>query len=266
MGFFQTSGILNRRGFFGGLAKSFSPTDIAGLQLWLDATTGLFDATSGGSAVTTDGSAVARWEDQSGSGRHIVQAIVNDRPILKTSIQNNKNILRFDGASDYLSRTDAFVYGAGSATVFCVVKSSAGTDRRLIAEGSSTSNNPIYSPIQSYSLTATKLSSLVRDNAGTNLLAQSDYGIAFDGTFRLVGCVDTGSNYAGYINKASSSNNNYTRTTLTLNRFSVGCLLRGSPVSFFSCDLGEVIIYDSALSTLNRQSVENYLYEKWAIT
>ena len=87
MGFFQTSGILNRRGFFGGAAKAFSPTDIAGLQLWLDATTGLFDATSGGSAVTTDGSAVARWEDQSTNGRNLTQATVNDRPVLKTSVQ-----------------------------------------------------------------------------------------------------------------------------------------------------------------------------------
>jgi hypothetical protein len=265
MGFFQSNGILNRRGFFGGSA-AFSPTNIAGLQLWLDATTGLFDATSGGSEVTTDGSAVARWEDQSGNGRHIIQATVNDRPILKTSIQNSKNILRFDGTSDYLSRTDAFVYNFGSATIFCVVKSSPGLDARLIAEGSSTSNVQIYAPIQAFATTASKLSSFIRANSSAVNLAQQDYGTAFDGTFRLVGCVDTGSNYAGYVNKISSLNANYTRTTTTLNRFSVGCLIRNTLSNFFSCDLGEVIIYGSALSTTDRQSVENYLYNKWAIT
>ena len=53
------------------------PQTIAGLQLWLDATTGLYDAASGGGAVTTDSAAVARWEDRSGNARHFTQSIAN---------------------------------------------------------------------------------------------------------------------------------------------------------------------------------------------
>lgn len=43
MGFFASSGILNRRGFFGGVATTapFSPADITGLSLWLKADAGV---------------------------------------------------------------------------------------------------------------------------------------------------------------------------------------------------------------------------------
>lgn len=62
MGFFASSGILNRRGFFGGVAPTapFSPADIAGLSLWLKADAG----------VTTSGGFVTAWADQSGNGNN----------------------------------------------------------------------------------------------------------------------------------------------------------------------------------------------------
>ena len=163
MGFFATSGILNRRGFFGG-AQAFSPSNIAGLSFWLDATTGLFDATSGGSAVTTDGSAVARWEDQSGNSRHITQATLASRPILKTAIQNGKNIIRFDGTNDILRRSGAFVHDQGAATIFVVVSANTGVNNRLVIEGRTTTTNPLYMPIISYP--ATQFSVLYRINSG----------------------------------------------------------------------------------------------------
>jgi len=40
VGFFATSGILNRRGFFGGV-QAFSPSNISGLSLWLKADAGV---------------------------------------------------------------------------------------------------------------------------------------------------------------------------------------------------------------------------------
>jgi len=82
--------------------RLFNPSRIAGLQLWLDATKGLFDATSGGSPVTTDGATVARWEDQSSSGYHVTQATLANKPLLKTAIRNSKNVVRFDGSNDIL--------------------------------------------------------------------------------------------------------------------------------------------------------------------
>jgi hypothetical protein len=98
----------------------FSPSNIAGLQLWLDATTGLFDATSGGSPVTTDGDTVARWEDQSGSGYHVTQATLASRPVLKTGIRNSKNAIRFDGSNDGLVSANIADNNLSAMTCFVV--------------------------------------------------------------------------------------------------------------------------------------------------
>ena len=102
-----------------------SPTQIAGLQLWLDAAAPetLFDATTGGSLVAADGG-VARWEDKSGNNRHFTQATSNKRPLRKTAQQNGLDLLRFDGSNDNMTASGTasalkFLHGADS-TIFIV--------------------------------------------------------------------------------------------------------------------------------------------------
>ena len=246
--------------------RSFSPSNIAGLSLWLDATTGLFDATSGGSAVTTDGGSVARWEDQSGNGRHITQSTLASQPILKTAIQNGKNIIRFDGTNDILRRSGAFVHAQGAATIFVVVSATtAGVNRRLMCEGRTTRTNPLYMPIISGN--ATLFQVLYRLDNGTIPLNNPSFGTAFNGTgFKLVCALDSGTNFAGFINKVTTNNQNYSRGTVTLDTFSIGGWATTIERDFFPGDVAEVIIYNTALGTTDRQSVENYLYSKWGLT
>jgi hypothetical protein len=264
VGFFATSGILNRRGVFGG-AQAFSPSSIAGLSFWLDATTGLFDATSGGNPVTTDGSSVARWEDQSGNSRHITQTTVGARPILKTAIQNGKNIIRFDGTDDILRRSGAFVHAQGAATIFVVVSANtAVNNRRLMNEGRTANTTSLYMPI--ISTNATLFQVLYRLDNNTIPLNNVSFGTAFNGTgFKLVCALDSGTNFAGFINKVTTNNQNYTRGTVTLDTFAIGGWAANVERDFFPGDVAEVVIYNTALGTTDRQSVENYLYSKWGI-
>ena len=104
----------------------FTPATISGLQLWLDAadSSTLFDATAGGNLVTTDGAAVARWQDKSGNNRHATQSTTNARPLLKTSIKNGRNGLRFDGSNDFLTCGDVCDLETNSAYIFIVAKNS----------------------------------------------------------------------------------------------------------------------------------------------
>lgn len=82
---------------------NFLPIDIAGLHLWLDASdsTTLFDTTSGGSLVAANG-LIARWEDKSGSARHVIQSTTGSRPLRKTIVQNGLDGILFDGTADDL--------------------------------------------------------------------------------------------------------------------------------------------------------------------
>ena len=93
-------------------------------SLWLDASDAatLYDATSGGSLVAADG-AVARWEDKSGNAEHVTQGTLANRPLRKTSVQNSRDVVRFDGSNDILSRTtNNVIRNTSFASIFCVRK------------------------------------------------------------------------------------------------------------------------------------------------
>lgn len=247
MGFFQTSGILNRRGFFGGAAKAFSPKDIAGLQLWLDATTGLFDATSGGSAVTTDGSSVARWEDQSGNQNHLTQNNSGDRPKLKTSIQNSKNIVRFDGAGDFMDKSALFT--SQPYTLFLVFAFTSGG--RIL---SGISNNWLFGSWNNYS------------NRAFNG-AWVFQGTSSSTTFQVATLKCNGSGAKYYQNSTELGSNLNTGAPNGL-RFGKG----GSGASDFPTtgetaagDVCEFLGYNQDLTTANLTSIHDYLNSKWSV-
>lgn len=87
----------------GGAAAAFSPTDISGLVLWLDAATGLYQERTGAAASTPATNAddpVGTWADQSGSGLYLVAPSDAARPLLK--FVGGLPCLLFDGVDDVL--------------------------------------------------------------------------------------------------------------------------------------------------------------------
>ena len=258
MGFFQSSGILNRRGFFGGAVAAFKPTDISGLQLWLDATTGLFDATSGGSAVTTDGSAVARWEDQSGNGRNATQGTSNNRPILKTSVQNSKNGIRFDGSNDFMT-TASFAHSV-PLTIFLVCKrlSNAGSQgdyNRLIEHGS---NNGVCILTRGGGINKIQYQYASSDltDSGVNPLTDTkiyEYFVTSTATRNLT----------FRINNANETTATRTGTPATPTVFNL--VQYGSGSYNANVELYELCYYNVKITDSERDSVRDYLNTKWSV-
>lgn len=259
MGFFQTSGILNRRGFFGGVsaAPSFVPTDLTGLIMWLDAndTSTLFDATSGGSTVTTNDTAVARWQDKSTSAKHFKQATLNNRPKLFTSSQNGKNIIRFDGTNDTMVM-DADFSGQTEVSYFIALKK-------------------VLDPPTTASKTGHPMEFLWAANT------QHHYpwtdGVIYDGTLTnsrktTVNPTPSLANFHLYNVEAKSglwtSRINKTQIFTTTSN-TIAILGRniggGASVFYYDGDIGEFIAYSSILSSADRSKVEDYLYTKWGI-
>jgi len=234
------------------------PLTISGLQLWLDAadSSTLFNATAGGSLVTTDGAAVARWADKSGNNRHATQTTANARPILKTSIKNGRNVLRFDGTNDILTSTCS-ISGFASATVFGVFKRTGTFIGASLGYGGS---------------------------AGLRLYGENGYPVYFDGrptgssafsssvavagqstNFVLAGGICTKTNMTAYLNgTAAASTNVSISTIIAQNRTDIGAL-NPPGQNFCSGDYSEILIYNSALTTTQRQQVETYLNSKWAL-
>jgi len=95
------------------LSSGFKPSQIPGLQLWLDASqiTGL-----------NDGDAVATWSDVSGNARDFTQGTASSRPTYKTNQRGSLPAVLFDGIDDYLSAT----FSCTGKTVVCVFKITGG--------------------------------------------------------------------------------------------------------------------------------------------
>jgi len=277
MGFFKPSGILNRRGFFGG-AAAFSPKDISGLQLWLDATTGLFDATSGGSAVTTNASSVARWEDQSGNARHATQSTSGNRATLRTSVQNSKNIIRFDGTDDFYSGLSAALLNTTTSNKFSIYiawipdlasRQSAygggGILRKMTNGGSG--DTDWYFGVRSGGRF------VINITGGANKAVTSTTSLTTNTSY-VVGLVFDGSASATVVSDRIKLYLGTTEETKILDDGSGGWgngdgeIGRGYTSSsyYFKGDVCEIVVYDSVLSADNRTKVSDYLKSKWGIS
>lgn len=273
MGFFQTSGILNRKGFFGG-APAFRPSDISGLQLWLDATTGLFDATSGGNSVTTNASAVARWEDQSGNGRHATQATSGYRATLRTSVQNSRNIIRFDGTDDFYTGVANALPPVNTNTrltffMACIPdlsgRQSLYGGGGIIRGMEANNSEGWYFGFRSTGKFAFNV------NSGANACIVSTSTLTTNTAYVIGSIYDGGSSTT-----PSTRITNYLSATAETDVLDDGSggwgvgeeIGRGyeSASYYFKGDLCELVIYDSVLSSANITSVVNYLKSRWGIS
>ena len=242
--------------------RAFEPSSIAGLQLWLDATTGLFDATSGGNPVTTDGGSVARWEDQSGSGYHVTQATLANRPVLKTGIRNSKNVVRFDGSNDALASANIADNNLSAMTCF-VVSYVAGFGGNSLGRYFERSNRRLWFVDGGNG----NLNRLLLSAAGFgHQTANSSISVSnwFLSSCRWDGGTAYSTNVSQRINRTDSTKGiveSFSPPSVSNTIYVIGnrtALDRG-----FNGDFAELIIYNQALTTEQIDSVESYLSAKW---
>lgn len=248
--------------------RQITPETISGLTGWWDASdsTTLYDATTGGSAVAADGG-VARLEDKSGNGRHFIQSTSAARPARKTSVQNSLDVLRFDGSDDTLGGNVFYfddIVAAGGYTIFSVAKCTA---------ASFNDSSPVANEF------------LLSENSGgygafyfrsTNLVGAMGFsnGTAPAGLHSVTTAYTIG-NWAYFTQKwdgsnlSIRSNGGSPASTASDNLFafttSVSLGEQVSGGTFFEGDLGELVVYNVALSDTDRNAIESYLSAKWGL-
>ena len=224
------------------------PTDISGCKLWLKAD----------SLSLNDGDAVTTWTDSSGNARDATQATAGLKPIYKTNVINGQPVIRFDGTDDRLVTSSVAVAG-GAFSAFIVLKfaSTSGAQYPLF-NGDNVAGNGWA--LESGAGTAGKRGVLYRGNA-----------ISDDGTTSTI------TELWSVTRTSAPSLNFYLNGTITsiaadasaltapTNKVVVGGDSGGS-AGFFNGDIAEIIIFDSALSTGNRQAIESYLAGKYSIS
>ncbi len=219
----------------------FVPTDIAGCQLWLHAD----------SLSLSDGDPVATWTDSSGQGNNATQGTSGTRPTFKTNILNGLPVVRFDGSK----RLDGSVSISGDTmTAFVVAQLGSGGSvvGRMLSLGASGAESPSNNISRFFD-------NALYQRGAANSLAGITQGVWF-----LAGVVCNGSTFTffkdGSGNSPESSTGNFGVT-----QYAVGNQIAVTNVGTDG-DIAEIIIYDTALSTGNREAVEDYLGQKYSIT
>lgn len=245
------------------------PKTIAGLQLWLDATTGLYDATTGGSLVTTDSAAVARWEDLSGNARHHTNATLNNRPILKTNQINGKNVVSFDGSNDTLFNNSTVFRNVSGYTFFGVKKNRSavtGAPRTFFDnnDGSTQIRFTLFTTatnstrMRGRRLTTDTLTTLTAPNNNTTIGSFELFSVIVDHTNTTVKLFKNGSLNASSVNFLTSGNTSDVSFRTIIGGF-------GGTSSMADIDVAEIIAYHGVLSDTDRGKIESYLTTKWGL-
>lgn len=239
----------------------------------LDTTALLAFVQHGGPGPGNEDGFVTTFYDQSGNGRNVGQVVAASQPrIVNAGVVDTlggRPSVVFDGVTDILVHNAAFLYAAGASTSLAVLSGASQINRFIVAEGSSTNLNPIYSTLQSHVSIGTSSSRFIRNSSGLIILSNADAATsgAFDGTARVLTHVDTGSNFSGFLNGTAAFSTNYTRSgTLPMDRFAVGGLQRATTSFPFVGAISEIIVVPSALSTADRQTLERNQGAAYGIT
>ena len=225
---------------------AFSPTDISGLQLWLDA--------DDSETITLNGSTVSQWDDKSGNGYNVSQGTASYQPTYTASALNSKSVVSFDGSNDVLRNNSVTpVSGSSSRTVFLVYNVTGGAGNGVFTLG-----NTVNSSARQFVCTR---EIAIRCFGVTRVFTESNDGTTYMiVTYMLDGT--TGNDLAAFKNGSALTVQSTTNGATTLNT-AAGIEIPNDGVS--GTNIAEILVYDSALSTSDRERVESYLSTKWGI-
>ena len=171
------------------------------------------------------------------------------------------NALSFDGISQYCQRTTGFpLYNnpAYSLSIWVKGDGTIQTDRRIFSEGSTTGNNPLVTLGTATVLGSTSVRPFIRNDAGTALLnGPVSARPVLDNTWHHLVWVDSNGVTRLYIDGTLDTTSlRYTRSgTFTLDRTSIGAVVRAAVGNQFAGTLDEVATWNRALSYTEVQSI-----------
>jgi hypothetical protein len=253
-------------GLYGVGFTPFSPSSIAGLKGWYDA--------SDTASISLSGSNVTQWNDKSGNGYHVTQGTAARRPVSGTTTLNSKNVIVFDG-NDVLQAATAsdwkFMNDATGSTTFLVFRVTTGANPVILdTAGSTTGNTGISFFRAGAGLFGWQT---VRSVGGTYVAEYNNQTLNTGTTYYFSNKSDPANATASQrlIFKVNGGANNTpnTRTAALNNANPFQPLFIGSYDTAGSDGLNgyiaELIVYSGLLSDTDIGTLNSYLASKWGL-
>jgi hypothetical protein len=236
----------------------------ANIQLWFEADAG----------VTTNGSGnVSTWADQSGNGNNATNLTVANEPLWIGNALNGKPVLRFDGVNDELSSLND-VNLTNGLSIFIIAKNATRKNYNgLFRIGAVPYTDP--SDLEVYWQAGTTDAGSGNAIFTVNRCCGSSFGALQGsdnrpavGNYYVYDVVTSGSAGTQRVNAVvGPSVSGINVRPLSANKAHLGIGYGGVSTSgLLSGDIAEVIVYNSALSTSDRNYVESYLADKYGLT
>ena len=253
---------------------SGTPATISDLDLWLNGNSGIF-TDNGASTPAVDGDDVQVWEDQSGNGHDFINA--GGAPLWRETVAglNGESAIEWSGGSESMRDNDGELYinGLTEFTTFFVIKSDlTSTDKGLWAV-ENPGNGDRYMSLR-YDAVGDNSSEtdVVKVAVLSDVVANEMESIAdIQTTNAQILCLDWESGTVwdlyidGVLNNPSYSGSPPAGTVASASKIVLG---RGPNDGSGGWDgmIAEVIHYGRHLSDSERQSLEDYLANKYAIS
>jgi hypothetical protein len=226
---------------------TYLPTSIAGCQLWLDA--------ADSSTITYGtGTSVASWRDKANN-----YAVANSSAAYQPVY--SEGTIRFTGVTS-ISYLDipTLTIGSSAFSIFFVIRNTSTTTQPGNAwaphffwplsgngSGALSFTSWIFTNIQG-----------INTNITSTLLKNQYYLVSY--TFGV-----TANFEQVYINGTSIGT--YSKGSAYVSSlYRIGAIDISSPQYSFDGNIGEILVFNTALNTTQRQEVESYLSQKWSLT
>lgn len=213
--------------------------------------------------LLSDADAIATWPDLSGNGRDLAQGTAGSRPTFKTGIQNGLAVARFDGG-DFINRATVNLSAYTAITILATCKATSFVASHAVFSFGTIGTTA--GSIELRGLLTTGTLQVIGFGTGTSIWTAPALGSAWH---CVAGRIDfsaaSGSEQLAWVDGDStgSSGGDFNNT----GAFSTNAVMtigdRQSSSHQWLGDIGEVLVYGSALSNTNRLAVEAYLKAKW---
>lgn len=239
------------------IRSTFTPLSLSP-ALWLDA--------ADSSTITQASGLVSQWNDKSGNGRNATQTTPSIRPLYNTVPINGLSTLSFDGAENGSIMTTTFNL-PNNFSLFLVARKTLQTTfgglsqvRPAIGTPSTPNNLSVFGTFASDASAFPPTSADF--GLGTNRITPVAASWV-DNQIRIMSSTYNGTTLSGWLDGTTFS----TPLSITISNFSEVQIggINDNARRRFAGQIAEVLIFNSVLSTVNREIVEGYLAWKWGL-